>query len=237
MEANTKQIRQYQRQISELSSRGIPIAIQQTLSNTARHAWRYGRENTKQEFSLRNNWTIRSQNYTRAEGLNIDRMVASAGSSADYMAEQESGFSRISDKGVWVPTAEAANETGARTKPIVRQFRKGRIRLKRALKTKGNSASQQKYINMYNALATNGAYYGKLGGTRGMWMLEGGIVGGRIVLTGVRLLYSANRKVIRTKAHEWHIPGVVRAIEHDEGREYEKALERQLKRLKRKNRM
>lgn len=229
-----KSVHRKQKEIAELSDKAIPIAIQQTLTATARHAWRYGRENTKSEFKTRNNWSAGSQRYSRAEGLNPEKMVATAGTTAGYMAEQEHGFTRSSSgkSGVWVPTAEAAGQTGVRTRPITRKYRKGKIRLRKKIRKKPSSPKQQRLFKMYDAVSTNGYFWGTLNNTTGMWHLAGSVFKGRIVLTGVRLLYSANKRSIVTKPTKWHGPATERAFSHDEAREYDKALGRQLKRLK-----
>lgn len=237
MDANTKNIGQMQRQISELSKRGIPIAVQQTLTATARHAYMYGRRNITEDFEKRNAWTLRSNSWQRAEGLDVDKMVAVAGSSAKYMAEQEEGFVRKGkgDSGVWVPTPEAAGQTGKRTKPITRKYRKGKIRIRKKVRKKAASPKQQKFFKMINAIRGNGYMWGTLNSTKGMWHIEGSESGGRVHLTSVRLLYSANKKTITTKATEWHKPASMEAVRRNEADEYNKALRRQVSRLKRKH--
>lgn len=237
MDINYKDTQKLQKQIIELSERGMPIAIQQTLTATARAAWRYGRENTEKEFRTRNNWTRGSQTYQRAEGLDVNKMKAVTGSGQQYMAEQEEGFTQSGNggNGVWVPTAEASDQSGIRTKPITRKYRKGRIKMRRKIKKRASSAAQQQLFNIYNAVTTNGFFWGKLKNTNGMWRMTGSVVNGKILLTGVRLLYSANKKTIRTEAHKWHMPAVERAIRVDEGDEYYKALKRQISRLRRKH--
>lgn len=236
MDFDNKNTMALQKQISELSTRGIPIAVQQTLTATARHAWRYGRENTGREFSNRNTWTKRSQTWQRAEGLDVDKMEAIVGSSAAYMAQQEEGFSQTGngDKGAWIPTADAADQSGDRTKPVKFKYRRGKIRLRRKVRKRASSPKQQRLLNMIGAVKGNGYFWGSLSRTEGMWKLDGSVVNGRLVLTGVRLLYSANKRTVRTPATEWHWPAVEKAIRVNEGDEYHKALNRQVKRLKRK---
>ncbi len=238
MDADITQLNRYQTQIAQASSRGIPIAVQQTVNNTARNAWRSGRKNTDSEFKNRNTWTKRSQTYQTTKELDIDSMVSVAGSSAGYLAEQETGFTRTSTgkAGVWVPTADAAGQTGDRTKPILRRFRKGRMRLRRKVKKQPTSAAQARLFKMHDAVQGNGLMWGKLGSTEGMWHLTGSSDGGRLILTGVRLLYSANKQSISTRAHEWHEPAVRTSV-GKMGDEYHRALKRQWTRLKKKNRL
>lgn len=238
MDINNKRTKALEKQILELSSRGIPIAVQQTLTATAKHGWRYGRENTEREFTNRNAWTKRSQNWNRAEGLDVDKMVASFGSSADYLAKQEEGFSRMGNNGngVWVPTAETADQQGARTKPVKFRYRKGKMRLRKKRKL-ASTPKQQRYFNMINSVKGNGLFWGTMNNTRGMWKLEGSInEKGRLIMTGARLLYSANKHTVRTPATEWHFPAAEKAIRVNEAEEYNKALKRQVTRLRRKYR-
>jgi hypothetical protein len=239
MDLNYTQQQRFEKQISEASSVGIPIAVQQTINNSARTAWREGRKNTDSEFTNRNQWTRRSQTYQQTRELDIDKMVSVTGSSAGYLAEQETGFTRTSTgkAGVWVPTADAAGQTGERTKPILRRFRKGRMRLKRKIKKQPASAAQARLFKMYDAIKGNGLIWGEFKNTIGMWHLTGHISdNGRIILTGVRLLYSANKKVITTNATKWHTPGVQLAL-GKMGDEYHRALKRQWARLKKQNRI
>ena len=239
MDLNYTEQKRFEKQISEASNVGITIAVQQTINNTARNAWREGRRNTDSEFTNRNTWTRRSQTYQQTRELDIDKMVAVAGSSAGYLADQETGFTRTSTgkAGVLVPTAEAAGQTGERTKPILRRFRKGRMRLKRKINKSPATAAQARLFKMYDAVKGNGLIWTEFKNTTGMWQIEGSVSAkGRIVLTGVRLLYSANKRVVTTKATEWHEPAVQTAL-GKMGDEYHRALKRQWLRLKRQNRI
>lgn len=236
MDFDFTQLIKMQSTISELSKRGIPIAIQQTLNNTARHSWKEGRSNTDEIFNNRNRWTARSQNYQRTQELDPDKMETEAGSSASYLAEQETGFSRTSDgkAGVWVPTAAAAGQDGQRTKPVAYRYRKGKMRIMRKMKRAATSPSQARLFKLHNAVIGNGLFWGTLGNTTGMWLIDGSMQKSRLSLTSVRLLYSANKNKIDTSAHQWHEPAVEQAIRLQPD-EYFKALDRQVKRLKRKH--
>lgn len=244
MDIDYKELQNLQKQIAEASSVAIPIACQQTLNNVARIAWRDGRKNTDTMFQNRNTWTKRTQTYQQTKELDIDKMVSVAGSSAGYLAQQETGFTRTASgpAGVWVPTPDAADQTGIRTKPVKYRFRRGKIRLPRkSIKGSGGrkrakSSAQMRFYNIYNAVAGNGFFWGKLGDNMGMWKMDGEIVKGKIILTSVRLLYSANKRSITTGEHKWHTPAVEMAI-GAEGEEYFKALKRQWSRLKKKNRI
>jgi hypothetical protein len=233
---DNRQMIRLEKQIAELSDNAIPIAIQQTLNNTARNAWLEGRNNTDREFNNRNTWTKRTQTYQQTRELNVNKMVSITGSSADYLAQQEEGFTRQSKgDGVWVPTAEAAGETGqTRSKPIRAKFRRSRIKVKRGRAKKPVSRAQAQLFKIINAVnSRSGHFWGTLNNTKGMWQLEGSTDSGRIVLSGVRLLYSARKRTIRTPKHEWHLPAVEKANERL-GVEYYRALKRQMARLKRK---
>lgn len=238
MDAKIDNILKLQKRVDMLSKRGIPIAIQQTINNTTRTAWKEGRKNTSVKFKNRNAWTKRSENYTLAEGLDPNKMAGIAGTSAAYLAEQETGFTRSSNgsAGVWVPTAEAADQTGDRTRPIRPKYRKGRIRLKRKIKKRASSPAQARMFKILDAVMSNGMFWGKLGNTQGMWNLTGSIINRRIVLVNVRLLYSANKRSITTRPHVWHETAVERA-QAMEPMEYQKALNRQIARLKMKGKI
>lgn len=236
MDIDDRQIRRLEKQINLLSDHAIPIAIQQTLNNVARKAWREGRRNTDREFQNRNTYSKRSQTYQQTRELDIDKMVAIAGSSAQYLAEQETGFTRTSKSGgVWVPTAEAADQSGqTRTKPIKAKFRRSRIRMAKPKTKRPVSAKQAHFFKLINAVRSrSGYFFGEFKNTKGMWKIEGSLDTGRLVLTGVRLLYSATRRTVYTPKTAWHSEGVDVANRDLEG-EYYRALKRQFARLKRK---
>lgn len=239
MDIDTREIDRMEKSIDELSKRGIPIAVQQTLSNTARNAYGHGQKLTVKEHTLRNRWTARSESYQRATGLNIKQMKSEFGSTEDYMRKQEEGFTRSSPNGVLVPTAESSGEApgGKRRKPIRKPFRRSNLTLGRTKKRFANK-NQQRIASVIDTFRDGRKFwYGDLGGTKGMWRLVGGSKrrkkGGWPKGMRPHLLYSATQKTNYTKA----TPIVSDASDlamKQQPEEYFNALDRQLDRVMKK---
>lgn len=238
MDANTKEIERFEKHIARLSKRGIPIAVQQTLTATARNAYNAGQMLTDNKFTNRNAWTKRSESYQRAEGLNVRQMKSEFGSTEDYMRKQEEGFTNSNPKGVMVPTAEAAGQAagGRRTKPIRKPFRRGNMTLGRRKKKFANKDQQRiaSVIDTFNAKRK--FWYGTLGGYKGMWRFVGGRrskKGGWPKGMRPHLLYSATEKTNHTRATPIIGDASEKAMKEMPA-EYFKALGRQIDRLNKK---
>jgi hypothetical protein len=237
---NQKSIMDMERVLNELSKMAAPIAIQQTLNNTARNAWKKGRNLTPKKFQLRNTWTMRSEQYTQTKDLNISTMKSIFGSTSGYMEQQEKGFTRNSTDGVTVPTATAANQSGMnRTKPVTRRFRRSNINRKQIVKRyQWTNKKQQAIADIIETMRAGDRFWsGTLKGTKGIWFLKGGRIkskrGGWPKGMRPHLIYSANKKSVRTKGSFLVKEASSDALDN-EFKEYSKALKRQLKRLKEK---
>ena len=111
--------------LERFAKRAIPYAARASLTSSAfeaREAW------TKQlgaELTLRNTWTKRSLRVEKARSLDLRRMEAVVGSTADYMRKQElGGRERKRGKhGVPIPTSVASGE-GRGAKPRRRVVRR-----------------------------------------------------------------------------------------------------------------
>jgi hypothetical protein len=241
---DTREIQALEKTIEAISSRAIPIAIQQTLSNTARNAYNNIQQDIGKKFVIKNKWTARSMSHQRATGLNVDKMAAHVGSVQDYMAKQESGFSNVAtgQHGVQVPTGDAAGQPGARrrTRVIKKRFRKNNIELTKSLsRRRGNTPAQQRIASIIDTMrAGKRFWFGELNKIVGMWHLKGGRIskkGGWPRGMRPKLLYSANHRRNEVKSTRWLEPASEKALK-DQTREYGEALARQLNRLKKAGR-
>lgn len=242
MDIDTKQIAAIEVMIESISKRGVPIAIQQTLSNTARNAYNEIQKGLDSKFTIRNAWTGRSMSYQRAQGLDIDNMSSEVGSVSDYMRKQEDGFETSSGglHGVQVPTSETAGQSGLkRTKPIRNRFKRTNIDLAK-IQRRFKNPKQQRVAEIIETMrAGNRFWFGELKGTIGMWYLKGGRPNKKSGWPkGMRpkLLYSANKKRVKTKSTRWLEVSTEMAIAKQPD-EYAKALSRQLDRLSKKARI
>lgn len=242
---NYQQTVKLEETLKELSKVALPIAVQQTLNNTARNAHRNYRSLTRKKYQLRNTWTIRSEQYTQTKSLNINSMKSIAGSIAEYMEKQEEGFTRDSSNGVTIPTASAANQSGSnRTRPVLKKFRRASIDRRKTRKSFQYTYNwkNKKQIEVADLIDTmrsgNRFWYGTLKGNKGIWFLKGGRLkskrGGWPKGMSPHLIYSANKQSVRTQGGFLVKEASDKAITR-EFDEYQKALSRQLKRLKAKH--
>lgn len=119
--------RKLQRAVNVLGNfarRGIPHATRNGLNASAfegRKAWT---KEVEKAFTLRNTFTTRSLRVQKARGIDMRKMHSVLGSTADYMAEQETGGTeRKSGKhGVPIPTPTSSGEGRAakRLRPVRR---------------------------------------------------------------------------------------------------------------------
>jgi hypothetical protein len=244
MEVDAKEIENLEKVLKIFSKAAAPIAFQQALNETAAKTRLAAQDNIRDEFQIRNKWSERSVTYKRATGLNIDKMQAEVGSTQEYMAEQETGFTRTATgkHGIQVPTPAAAGESGnrTRTRVILRRNRKNIIKLHKSRINYG-SKMQQNAAEIHESVKAGirfwyGTLTGNGGSASGMWQIRGSVrKNGKGWLRGLtmRRLYTAKDRSIVTPKTEWLQPAGEKTLKNfDEF--YIKALRRQLERIKAK---
>ena len=113
-------IERLRRALETYAERGVPHAVRKALNASAfeaRKAWISRIEST---FTLRKAWTTRSVRVSKARGTSMSRMEAVLGSTAPYMAIQETGGTKRKGgrHGVPIPTSVSSGEgRGARPRP------------------------------------------------------------------------------------------------------------------------
>ena len=214
---NTKQVEQLERTLQRLNKQGIPYAVRFALDRTAFDGMREAKEEAKRVFTMRNTWTERSIQVNKVPKATkeIHRMASEMGSMQAYMGQQEEGFTRSSSgsQGVQVPTPHAAGQGDAtrRTRPIRKQFRWATLRtVKRRTPA---SDKQATFLALTEAIkAREKVVFMRLGRVRGFWHIQGRIgKDGRPIISKLRLLYNANRTIVKTSSHKWMEPAAMRA--------------------------
>jgi len=118
--------------LKKISASALPLAIRGTLNSAAFDSRKKALEIIREKFTLRNAHTARSIRVVPSKTLKIKDMFSLIGSVADYMKSQEEGETRTSKgkHGLRIPTPSAAGQSGkTRTKPILKKFRRGQIKL------------------------------------------------------------------------------------------------------------
>lgn len=118
--------------LEKAASFALPLAIKNTLNSAAFEAMQKSRKTIGEDFTLRNKFTERSVRVVPEKTLKMATMAAVVGSVAGYMESQELGEKRTSKgkHGLRIPTSAAAGQTGGqRTRPILKKYRRGQLKL------------------------------------------------------------------------------------------------------------
>ena len=233
------EIQKLERELKLLNDRGLPFATLEALNKSVQTARNRIRGDLSRKFEIRNRWTVGSIQYRNARGLVIADQAAEVGSMAEYMAEQEEGFTRRAKgkHGVPIPTPFAGGQGNApkRTRVVRKAMRLGSIRLPR-LRDAGMSRKERNVVAMKEAIRTKKRFvFLNTPGSKGLYKVKGGRKSKKdISLKGVKLdlVWSLERKTVRTRAHSWlHYQSV--KTEKLLPEFYRRALERQVGRIKR----
>lgn len=185
--------------LAHFARRGIPYAIRNTLNDAAFDARRTWIAKLPGKFTLRNRWTERSIRVRKARGRTVGRMVATIGSTREYMLTQEEGGTETptGHVGVPVPTARAAGQargTRPRSKVPRRANRLRRITLSNA-RNRGRSRAQKNAIAISVAKRGGGRFaFLDLGRRKGIFRIMGSAKRSRI-----EMMWDLSHRSIRTK--------------------------------------
>lgn len=234
-----RQIEKLEIVVKTASDRAIPFAVKDAINATARTGMQAAKREVADRFTIRNTHAKNSISFQQTKSIDIDRMESQFGTTAEYMAKQESGFVNVGKKtGVWIPTPEAANQGGmTRTKPVMRGRRKANINLRKKPRKRWKTEGQQRIAEIIdvfrNRPASQRFWYGILRGNEGLWLLRGGRKtkkGGWPEGMKPRLIYTTGIASTTVPKTEWMEPAGNKAISTLKD-EYHKALTRQLNRL------
>lgn len=222
---DTRQLHGLERRLDRLNSRGLPYATRQTMNDLAFESRAVARAELPARMVLRNKHAINSIQVTKATSLNISQQLAHVGSTADYMATQETGGIKTKQGGsaVSIPTTTAAGQ-GRNAKPRTRlpraALKMGAIHLKRIAASR--NAKNRKQRNAI-AMATSDKYvFLDLGRRKGIFRKDKG--------GGVTMLHDLTRASVQIPKNEWLKPAT-EAAERKLPGFYGRALEFQLRRF------
>jgi len=119
-------VKKLERALKTLNTRGVVFAQRNTLNDLAFKARDKGREEISDNFTERNKFTRNSLRVRKAQGRDL---VSVMGSTQQYLADQEEGFTRSP---IGIPTSAAAGQSGnKRTKVVKKINRRNSVRFKR----------------------------------------------------------------------------------------------------------
>ncbi|MFW6313671.1 MAG: hypothetical protein ACOC2N_07290 [Spirochaetota bacterium] len=120
--------RAYMQAMRWLARDAIPAAVAETLNTVARAAHNAAERNIRKEFTLRNAFTLRGHRFSESRPkAQIGAMYAQTGHQAEYMAEQEEGFTRKARRRrIPIPTT-AARTSRSRSRPVAPRYRMNRL--------------------------------------------------------------------------------------------------------------
>ena len=224
-EVNTKDLHRLERRLEVLNSRGLPYATRQVVNDLAFESRTVARDQLPTRMVLRNKHAINSIQVTKETSLNISQQAAYVGSTADYMATQETGGTKTKKSGsaLSIPTTTAAGQ-GRNAKPRTRlpraALKMGAIHLKRVAASR--NAKNRKQRNAI-AMATSDEYvFLDLGRRKGIFRKDKG--------GGVTMLHDLTRAAVRIPKNEWLKPAT-EAAERKLPGFYKRALDFQLRRF------
>tara|TARA_R110002153_G_C13332612_1_gene498560 strand:- start:1969 stop:2682 length:714 start_codon:yes stop_codon:yes gene_type:complete len=227
-----RDIIQFEHQLKTFAEKAYPFATRNTINTAAFATQKAAKENIRNSMTLRNKFTERSIKVVPDKrNLDVDKQVATVGSTAPYMAKQEYGDTETSSgkEGVAIATSYAAGQQGQ--KPRTRLPRKPNllqnIRLSKRKSGRAGNKMQANLIAVKHA-AESGNRYVFLDLRRGAGIFK--VVGGK-KRPRIKMLYDLSRKTVVIPKNPWMSP----AVETTEPKilgYYKDSLEFQLKRQK-----
>lgn len=222
IDAKTKNIRDFERDLAEFTKNGIGYAARNTINDMVFYVMGESRDEAGRKMVMRNKWTERSIQGRKARGTDLRRLEGSVGSFEEYMREQEEGGVKraTGTHGVAIPTSYAAGQEGAvpRTRVVRAANRLTRIKLSAAFRRRGRSSGARLMSTVHEAIATGRRYaYIEFRGGKGKGIYK--IVGGR--RTGksgwpsgakLKMVHSLKDRLVRIPKNSWLEPSVDKGI-------------------------
>ena len=219
IKADLEQIKKLEHDLGQFAHKALPHATRNTLNKAAFQARGLSQERIEKNFVNRNQHAQRSVRVDQARGTNLRRMVATVGSTADYMEKQEFGGmkKKTGKHGVTIPTSHSAgldDDAKPRTKLVRKPNRLARIALK-----KGNSFNQftntrQRVLVAARVAANTGDRYVFLdmGRKKGIFKVLGGRRGkvnrGWPSGAKIKMVHDLSETVVKNKPSPWLKPAV-----------------------------
>lgn len=205
---NDKDIQRLQADLKVFAKRAYPFATKQTINKAAFTARGFAQDNIRENMVTRNRFTVQSVQVDQARTLNVSRQVATVGSIADYMEDQEFGGlkSKGGKEGVAIATPYSSGESQD-AQPRKRLPRKpnvlANIRLSKRVKRKG-SKLQQNLVKVREAAAAGRRYvFLELRRRKGIFRVLGGKRKPRI-----KMVWSMTKQSVVIPKNPWLKPAV-----------------------------
>ena len=214
-----KDIKRLEKDLKLFKRRALPFATKNTINSAAFGAQKRSRIDLKENFVLRNRFTVQSVQVDQTRTLNIRRQAAHVGSTEDYMEDQEFGGVKTKGgkEGTPITTSYAAGQglgNHNRTRLARKPNRLLNIKLK-GNKLKGAKNSKQATIlKTIQAVKTGKRIvYFDFRGRKKKGIYR--VVGGRITKKGgmprgvkLRMLHDLSETSVRVPSRPWLAPAV-----------------------------
>ena len=182
IDANQKAFKVYKRQLERLGADVMPRVVAETINTVASMAHVQTIRNTRQKFTLRNQYTERSIRYYKANPKkNWQRINAVTGSISPYMGLHDAGGQRRPKQGSRVPMPTEYARGKSKTQVVRKRF------------WAGTSPTKKQFIGVPKGRKTRLLY--------GLWERYG-------KNKKIRLIRAINESQIPIKESRWHRDGV-----------------------------
>jgi hypothetical protein len=197
---DAKGLEKFAKQLGDLGKDGFRHAVRNALNTAAAKTRERYVGQQGQRLVVRNTWTARGSQYTKAGMGPIGSMQSIAGNTRDYMRDvEEGGTETAKRKHIPIPTAASAGQSGAqRTRPIRRTNYMAAIQLRQAKPRNASGSRAQANLVAVKAAAKAGRRFVLLERRQGPYIAQ--LTGGRRRLR-VRMIYDLSRKEVRWKPH------------------------------------
>jgi hypothetical protein len=240
IQVDIKDIKKLEKNLGRATRFALPIATQRSLNDYAFYAMNKSKENVAKKMIVRTPYTTKSIQVNKAKGLKMNRMKSSVGSTVDYLADQEFGYTKTSKskEGLSIPTTTASGEPEqARTRRKLVRRRNKLTNLKlRKVSRKAKSSKQELLLKVQDSVAGgNRVFFHDFGGRKKKGIFR--VYGGRKTFkrgwpkgAKIKMLFDMSKKVISNDGNKWLMPSV-NQTEKISKEIYYKRLDEQMKRF------
>lgn len=202
-----KNLKEFEAELKTFARRAYPFATKSTINTAVFETQKVSRRDVRIKMVQRNKFTIQSIQVDQARTLNVQQQVATVGSIASYMEDQEFGTikRKSGSKGVRIATGYSAGQEGQqlRTKLPLEPNKMANIRLrKRRIKA---STRKRRNISAIRQAATSGNKYVflDLGKRQGIFKVVGGKRN-----TKIKLVHDMTQQSVTIPRNPWLKPAV-----------------------------
>lgn len=235
LKLDDKDIKQFERELLAFKHRAFPFATKNTLDGSAFRGQKLARIDARIKMIMRNRFTVSSIQVHKVKGLNPRTQESAAGSTVQYMEDQEFGTTNVKrgKRGEPIPTGFSAGQKGQipRTRLVTSRNRLKNIRLQR--NRTGKTRKQRNLRTIQRAIETNNRFvFMKFAQTQGIFKVVGGRKGfKRGMPNGARLemVHDLTRQSVIIPPNSW-LRGAFEQAVNEMPELYKKSLIFQLKR-------